>query len=330
MSSETIIKAALIQQPPMFMNLVESLHQADIFVREAAQNGADLAVFPETWLPGYPVWLDNAPGAAMWGHAGANALFRHLCANALVQGSAHFNALRKLAAREKIHVVMGCHELDGNTLYNTMFFFHSDGETSSFHRKLMPTYNEKLIWGMGDGSSLDVMETPFGNLGGLVCWEHWMPLARAAMHARHEVVHVAQWPSVIELHQMASRHYAFEGRCFVLACGTVLTKAQVMEGFDSLGTGDSQAREMLEGIEGEGDCLLMTGGSTAIGPDAALLTDPVFDQPAVIYADLYPACIRESAITLDTDGHYSRPDVFTLRVNDRPMRNVGFDSGQAG
>lgn len=153
-----------------------------------------------------------------------------------------------------------------------------------------------------------------------------MPLARAAMHAQHEVVHVAQWPAVRDLHQLASRHYAFEGRCFVLAAGSILSRGEVLEGVRSLGQPQSEALDLLESIPGQDTDLVLRGGSAIIGPDSNYLAGPVFDEPAILYAELQPARITESHLALDTQGHYSRPDVFCLQVNDQPQVNVIFAS----
>ena len=151
-----------------------------------------------------------------------------------------------------------------------------------------------------------------------------MPLARAAMHAKSEVLHVAQWPSVKELHQIASRHYAFEGQCFVLAAGTVLSRGRMLEGFDSLNRPESEARELLEQVPGEDHDLLMNGGSAVIGPDGFYTAGPVFDREEILYADLDLSKILESRLVMDTDGHYSRPDVFQLTVNENPQKSVKF------
>jgi nitrilase len=168
------------------------------------------------------------------------------------------------------------------------------------------------------------METEWGNLGGLICWEHWMPLARAAMHAKKEAVHVAQWPWVRGLHQLASRHYAFEGQCFVIAAGCVLSKGDVLAGFHSLGVDDDQGLDLLEALPGDDEDLLMKGGSAVIGPDYRYVVEPLWEEPGVVYAELDLGLITEGHMLLDTDGHYSRPDVFRLEVNDRPQTNVTY------
>lgn len=320
-------RVAVVQHPPVFLNLGASLQRAEQLVEEAAQGGARLVVFPETWLPGYPVWLDFSPAAALWDAPGAKALFRILANNAidLERGDA-LGRLLALAGRTGVSLVMGAHERRGGTLYNIMVFCQGDGVTFGIHRKLMPTYTERLIWGAGDGSTLPVLDTEIGPLGGLICWEHWMPLARAAMHAKGEILHVAQWPMVKELHQIASRHYAFEGQCFVLAAGTVLRKRDVLSGVRTLTDMDPDAWALLESMPGNSDDFIHRGGSAVIAPDASYLAGPLFDDAAVLFADLDPKRIVEGHLTMDTAGHYARPDIFSLMVDDCPKPLVSFRS----
>jgi nitrilase len=317
---------AVIQHAPVFLNLAESLDRACVLIEQAANQGADVVVFPETWLPGYPVWLDCSPGAALWDLAPARALYRLLVENSLTVPGPQFERLLATSHRTGTYLVMGAHERVGGTLYNTMILVHRDGQAYRLHRKLLPTYSERMVWGRGDGSTLDVLPSEFGTLGGLICWEHWMPLARAAMHARGEVVHVAQWPAVRELHQLASRHYAFEGQCFVVAAGCVLSRGDILAGFDSLGRREGEARELLEAIPGCDEDLVLKGGSAVIAPDSTYVQGPVFDQACILSARIQPERIAEGHLLLDTQGHYARPDVFHLQVNDRPLRNVSFSS----
>ena len=319
-------QVAVVQHPPVFLNLEESLEKACVLIEGAAGQGANVIAFPETWLPGYPVWLDLAPQAALWDHPPAKALYRLLAENAVTIPGAHLERLLAVARKTGTYVVMGAHERVGGTLYNMMIYVSRDGREFQLHRKLMPTYTERMVWGRGDGSTLGVLNTAHGALGGLICWEHWMPLARAAMHARHETVHVAQWPAVRDLHQLASRHYAFEGQCFVVAAGCVLTRGDVIEGCRSLGRPGEEPLQLLETIPGGEEDLVLSGGSAIIAPDAGYVQGPVFDRPCILSAEIQPGRIAEGHLVLDTQGHYSRPDVFHLQVNDRPQSNVTFKS----
>jgi predicted amidohydrolase len=320
------VKVAVVQHAPVFLNLKASLLKASELIKEAADHGAEVIAFPETWLPGYPVWLDYAPNAALWDHPPANALYQTLVKNSVSIPGPNLDKLLQAAGDTGAYVIMGPHERLGGTLYNTMIYLDRDGQEFGVHRKLMPTYTERLVWGRGDESTLSVLNTDHGILGGLICCEHWIPLARAAMHAKNETMHVAQWPSVKDLHQLASRHYAFEGGCFVLAAGCVLSRRNVLEGYRSLGLASDEGLEILEAMPGEEDDLILNGGSAVIGPDAGYLAGPVFDKSGIIYADLQLEHIIKGQLVLDTNGHYARPDVFRLEVNDQPQLGVLFES----
>lgn len=320
------VKVAIVQHAPVFLNVEASVSKAISLLEHAAEQGAELVVFPETWLPGYPVWLDVAPRAANWSYPPANAIYRILAENALSVGDGHFNSLMQAAGNTGTYLVMGAHERVGATLYNSMIFFDRDGKRYKLHRKLIPTYAERLVWGRGDGSTLEALPTEFGNVGGLVCWEHWMPLSRAAMHAQREVIHVAQWPSVEDNHQLASRSYAFEGQCYVLAAGSVLSREEMLSGLQSLGSSDPRAIELLESIPAEDGQLMLDGGSAVISPDASYLAGPVFGEACILYADLDLGRIDEGHLVMDSSGHYARPDVFRLVVNKKPQQQVTFES----
>ena len=315
------VKVALVQEPPVYLNLNETLKKVESLATECAENEAKIIVFPETWLPGYPIWLDDAPNAALWDYPPAKRLHQYLIENSLSIPSKEFEKLCDIIKKARCYFVIGVHEKEGGTLYNTTIYFEPNGDYK-IHRKLTPTYTERLVWGMGDGSTLNVVETPYGVLGGLICWEHWMPLARAAMHSKHEAIHTAQYPTVHERHQIASRQYAFEGQCYVLASGCVLSKKDALEGFESLETGDEEVFEMLESMRKD---KLQRGGSAIISPDISYLVEPVFDQSGIVYGELDLNLTKQGNLLLDTDGHYSRPDVFELRVNTKENKNVVFE-----
>ncbi len=318
--NEKTVKVALVQKPPVFLNLQKTLAKVETIAEECAKESARIVVFPETWLAGYPIWLDEAPKAALWDYAPAKRLYQYLTENSLQIPSADFARLQKIVKQNAVYLIIGIHERSGGTLYNTTVYFEPDG-SYKIHRKLTPTYTEKLVWGVGDGSTLNVLETPFGVLGGLICWEHWMPLARAAMHAKGEVIHTAQFPTVHERHQIASRHYAFEGQCFVLTSGCVMSKSDVLEGFQSLQTNDKEVFDLLDSMEKDS---LQRGGSAIIAPDASYIVEPVFDNAETIYGELELDSVKQGHLLLDTDGHYSRPDVFQLNVNEKANKNVTF------
>lgn len=319
-------KVAVVQHPPVFLNLSESVSLASGYIKEAASQGSRLIVFPETWLPGYPVWLDYAPNAGLWDHPPAKALFRILFENSIAIGDEYFKTLQNAAVENDCLVVMGGHERLGRTLYNTIFYFMADG-SYDLHRKLMPTYTERLIWGMGDGSTLAVIEDDSIKIGGLVCWEHWMPMARAAMHQLGEHIHIAQWPMVKDLHQIASRQYAFEAQCYVIAAGCTLTKGEMLDGINSAikEESDKAALELIESIPVKENEFVLKGGSAVINPDTSYLEAPLQQKTGIITAELDIAKLSEGNLFLDTNGHYSRPDVFQLTVDTRKKLNVHFE-----
>ncbi len=296
------VRIAAAQLAPAFLDLKASLDIACHWIADAGRQAINLLVFPETWLPGYPIWLDNSPEAAIWDHPPAKAVFRRLFENSPEIPSEAIQTLCTAAANANLSLVMGLNERSGGTLYNSMVYISPTGELLGVHRKLIPTYTERLVWGQGDGNGLIAVDTPFGRVGGLVCWEHWMPLTRQAMHEQEEIVHAAVWPSVKETHLIASRAYAFEGRCFVIAAGSILQRENLPQGF-----------EVLDAMPGEGPW--MTGGSAIIGPDAHILAGPLENQEGLVIAEIDPGRVTEEKMTLDVCGHYARPDVFNFSIN---------------
>ena len=219
-------RVAIVQaevQPSLDAGLAVTLRS----IREAHDAGASLVVFPETWLPGYPVWLDVCRDVALWDHEPVKRVFRRMAEESIVVPGPATEALSATAKEHGVVLVIGVTErVDSGpshgTLYNAVLTFDADGRLVNHHRKLVPTYTERLVWGLGDADGLAAVQTSVGRVGALVCWEHWMPLARQAMHDSGEDIHVALWPTAHEMLQVASRHYAFEGRCFVLAAGSLM------------------------------------------------------------------------------------------------------------
>ncbi|MEO7713669.1 MAG: nitrilase-related carbon-nitrogen hydrolase, partial [Gemmatimonadaceae bacterium] len=212
----TVLRAAVVQAT-VPRDLAAGLAAAAVHVAAARATGATLVVFPETWLPGYPVWLDVCRDAALWDHAPVKVVFRRLAEQSVAVPGAACDALADIARDHGVTLVMGVSErvdegAGRGTLYNSILTFGPDGALLNHHRKLMPTYTERMVWGAGDADGVRAVALGDARLGSLVCWEHWMPLARQALHEQGEDVHAALWPTVHEMHQVASRQYAFEGR----------------------------------------------------------------------------------------------------------------------
>lgn len=304
MTKPETVRVAIAQSAPVYLNKEASLAKAVDILQKAGSQGAQLVAFGETWLPGYPAWLDFCPAAALWNHEPTKRVFARLRQNSITVRGPEFQILAQAAGDLKLTIVMGINERvdsgPGNgTLYNTVLTFTPEGKLGNCHRKLVPTYTERMVWGSGDGTGLESVKTSGLRIGGLICWEHWMPLARMAMHNSGEDIHVAMWPTVHDLHQLASRHYAFEGRCFVLAVGLLMPRADLPKEFAA--------------VNGQ-SLWLERGGSAVIAPDARYLVEPVFEREELIIADLDLSEIDKEAMTLDVTGHYARPDVFKFEV----------------
>lgn len=299
---------AIAQSAPVYLNKRGSLAKALDLIEEAARRNAQLVAFGETWLPGYPAWLDVCAGAALWENPAAKDVFAKLRSNSINVPGDEVSLLCEAARDLQISIVMGASERvdDGpgnGTLYNSLLTISEDGQLKNHHRKLVPTYSERLVWGNGDGRGLEAVSTAAGRVGGLICWEHWMPLARMALHNSGEHIHVAVWPTVHELHQLASRHYAFEGRCFVLAVGLMMPAEDL-------------PRELRDTVVSRPDYgqWIERGGSAIIGPDSHYVLDPVFDREELLICDLDLNQIDREMMTFDVSGHYSRPDLFRFET----------------
>lgn len=317
----TMLNVAICQAAPVPLTVGEGIAKAVRLAREAVDGGAQLVAFGETFLGGYPLWLDEAPGAALWDHPGTKALHRILLEQAVVANDERLLPLQELCDESGAVISIGAHERVRGSLTNTQFTFRP-GEDPLPHRKLVPTHGERLLWTRGDGSTLNVHQAEWGRVGNLICWEHWMPLARAAMHNLGESVHVAAWPTVRESYAIASRHYAMEGRCFVLAAGLVQAKDDLFDGLERVG-GDAAAHELIEAIPGD---LLNKGGSLIAAPDAGVLAQ-AGEGEETLTTTLDLSAIAEGLASLDTDGHYSRPDVFELSVDTRAKDGVNWHGG---
>lgn len=312
----TTLQVAIVQAAPVPLAIGDGIDKALRLAREAIDGRAKLVAFGETFLGGYPLWLDEAPGAALWDHPGTRALHRILLEQAAVPNDERLLPLQELADESGAVISIGAHERVRQSLYNNQMTFRP-GLPVLDHRKLVPTHGERLVWMRGDGSTLGVHQAEWGKVGSLICWEHWMPLARAAMHNLGESVHVAAWPTVREQYAIASRHYAMEGRCFVLAAGLVQAKDDLFDGLERAG-GNGEARELIEAISSG---TLNRGGSLIAAPDARIIAQ-AGEGEETLFAELDLDEIGHGLASLDTDGHYSRPDVFELNVDRRAKDGV--------
>jgi predicted amidohydrolase len=304
------LQIAIVQHKPVHLNLEASTSKALTFIKEAAQQGAQLIVFGETWLSGYPAWLDHCPDVALWNSKATKEAFALMYQNSVDVKGTEMKLLCDAAKENKVIICIGINEkvsdgIGSGTIYNSFIVINEGGVIVNHHRKMMPTYTEKMLYGLGDAAGLKTVDTKWGKLGGLICWEHWMPLSRQALHNENEMIHIALWPTVHDMHQVASRHYAFEGRCFVIAAGQMM---QVKDIPSSL--------TLPEHLKNNHDKYILNGGSCVIDPKGNYLLEPQFDKEEILYCtiDSFDTAIKEK-LTLDTTGHYSRWDIFDFTVN---------------
>ena len=314
------LKVAAVQAAPVFLDLQGGIDKSVQLIDEAGAAGVQLIAFPETWLPGYPFWT--------WIGTPAWAIMRGFVSsyvdNSLRYDSPEAEQLRSAALRNRMYVVMGLSERSGSTLYIGQWIIGPDGKDVARRRKLKPTHVERTVFGEGDGSDLAVHDLDIGRLGALCCWEHLQPLSKYAMYAQNEQIHVAAWPSFsiydpfahalgAEVNNAASRIYAVEGSCFVIApCATVSPEMIAL----LCDTGDKHQ-------------LLHAGGGHAViyGPDGAPLCDKLPpDQEGLLVAELDFSAINVAKSVADPAGHYSRPDVTRLLLNKRKAAPVEYFS----
>jgi predicted amidohydrolase len=304
------VKVGIVQSGPAYLDLENSMKKAASLIQEAVNKGAQLVVFGETWLSGYPAWLDYCPEVGFWNHEPVKDVFMQMHLNSITVPGKETDLFCQMAKKHNIVICIGVNEKITNgpgngTIYNSLLIFDESGKIACHHRKLMPTFTEKLLYGLGDGHDLKAIDTHIGRIGGLICWEHWMPLARQAMHNSNEHIHIALWPTVHETHQLASRHYAFEGRCFVVAVGQVMKVKDI----------PSQLKRP-QNLKNNGDDFLLKGGSCIIAPDGSFLMEPQMNKEGVFVHEINDLKrIYKERLTLDTSGHYNRPDVFNFSVN---------------
>jgi nitrilase len=312
-------KIAVVQACPVFLDREATIAKACHLTSEAASAGARLVVFPEAFVPGYPLWVWFIPA----GHTQPlRELYAELLANAVAVPSDATMQLCRTARDSGVVVAIGINEVNSEasatTIYNTLLYIGADGEILGKHRKVMPTGGERLIWALGDGSDLEVYNLRFGRLGGLLCWENYMPLARYAMWAWGAEIFVAPTWDRGEPWLSTMRHVAKEGRCYVMGCCTPMR-------IDDIPDRLAFKQKYLAGIEG----WLNPGDSVIVDPDGKMIAGPASQQETILYAEVDRSNITGPRWQLDVAGHYARPDIFELIVHRAPKQFVTIASERA-
>jgi nitrilase len=309
------VKVAAVQATPVFLDREATVDKVCGLIAEAAAEGAGLVVFPEAFIPTYPDWVWRTPP---WSDG---SWYERLLDQAVQVPSPATERLGEAARMAGAWVAVGINELatESTTIYNTLLYLSPDGEIAGRHRKLMPTGGERTVWGTGDGSGLGVFETGFGRLGGLLCWENYMPLARAALYAQGIDVYLAPTWDNSDTWVPTLRHIAKEGRVFVIGSNSCLRGSDVpatLPGRDALYGGD--------------DDWLSRGNTTIVDPEGEILAGPLVEAEGILYADIDVAKARASRRQFDPVGHYARPDLFCLEVDTSSRVPVSFNLGGAG
>ena len=304
---DSVLKIALAQIAPVWLNREKTLEKIVQWSSDAADRRAKLVVFGEALLPGYPFWLDRLNGATFNSQV-QKFIHAHYTDQAVNIEEGHLNPLCKVAKEKKISMYLGIIERPedrgGHSLYCSMVFINQSGEIKSVHRKLMPTYEERLSWSPGDGHGLVTHKVPPFTVGGLNCWENWMPLARAAMYAQGEDLHVTIWPGNKRNTDQLIPVIAQESRSYVVGVSGIFRSRDIPTDFP-------YAEEMRKATTST----LADGGSCLAAPDGTWVVEPVMNEEKLIVAEIDHQKVREERQNFDPSGHYSRPDVLSLNVN---------------
>ncbi|MEP7117267.1 MAG: nitrilase-related carbon-nitrogen hydrolase [Acidobacteriota bacterium] len=308
MTATRLVRAAVVQAAPVAFDKAATLDKLERLVAEAAGRGAQLIVLPEAFVSAYP--RGSSFGAVIGARTAAGRdWYRRYWESAIDVPGPDVDRIGAAAKAAAAYVVVGVIERDGGTLYCTVLYFASDGALLGIHRKLMPTAAERLVWGCGDGSTLPVFDTPIGKLGGAICWENYMPLLRMALYGKGVELYCAPTADPRDGWLATVRHIALEGRCFVLSCNQFARRSDYPADFVTE-FGDQAATVMSRG----GSCIVNPMGEIVAGPD--------YTGEAILTADLDLNDVIRGKFDFDVVGHYARPDVFRLEVNERANRTV--------
>lgn len=307
------LKVAVVQSAPVLFDREATVQKACDLIEQAAAQDAQFVLFPEAYIPAYPRGLAFGTVVGSRSPVGRKVWQRYWENTVEVPGPTT-QILAAAAKKAQVYLAMGIIERDmqrsTGTLYCTLLYFGPNGRLLGKHQKLKPTAGERLIWGEGDGSTLTVIETEIGNIGGLICWENYMPLARMAIYDKGVDIYLAPTADARDTWQATLRHIACEGRCFVLGCNQYMTKDMYPDDLKDL-------KELEEQPE-----IMCRGGSAIISPMGKVIAGPLYDREGILFAELDLGAVARSKFDFDVVGHYARPDVFQLRVNEKPNRSV--------
>jgi len=298
-------KIAIIQDSPVLLNRQKTIAKAITLIEQAVLANAELVVFPEAYISGYPAWIWRLRPGGDWGTS--EELHNRLLDSAVDIEAGDLQLLCDSAKKNNITIVCGLNERDSNfsqaTLYNTVVIINQDGTIINRHRKLMPTNPERMVWGFGDGSGLNVVNTPIGKIGTLICWENYMPLSRYALYAQGVEIYIAPTYDSGDAWLGTMQHIAREGRCWVVCSGVALTNSDIPADFPE--------RDVLYPADEE---WINPGDSMVIAPGGEIVAGPMRQEKGILYAEIDSQRVAQSKRDLDVAGHYSRPDIFTLSV----------------
>ena len=313
-------KIAVVQAAPVVLNREATVSKACGLIAEAGRSGARLVVFPEAFIPTYPDWVWRIPPGQ---HRVLADMYAELLEQSVEIPGPVTEDLSQAARQAGVYVAMGLNERNAQasnaSLYNTLLYIGPEGDLLGKHRKLVPTAPERMVWAQGDGSTLEVYETSLGKLGGLICWENYMPLARYSLYAWGVQIYLAPTWDNGEPWLSTLRHIAKEGRVYVIGCSIAMRKQDIPDRFEFKAKYYSEVGEWIN-----------KGDSAVVSPDGKLVAGPLNAEEGILYAELDPRQMRGSKWNLDVAGHYARPDVFRLTVSkeDRPMIAVAQTPGQ--
>jgi len=308
-------KIAIIQESPVLLDRQKTIEKAIQLIEQAASDDAELIVFPEAFISGYPAWIWRLRPGGDWGLS--EGLHSQLLDSSVDIKAGDLKPLCEAAKKHKVTIVCGMNERDSElskaTLYNTAVVIGNDGEILNRHRKLMPTNPERMVWGFGDGSGLNVVETPAGRVGTLLCWENYMPLARYTLYSQGVEVYVAPTYDSGDEWLGTMKHIAREGRCWVICSGVALTNSDIPADFPERETLYPDAEEWIN-----------PGDSAVIAPGGDLVAGPMRKEKGILYAEVDSERVGIAKRDLDVTGHYSRPDVFSLHVDRKSHSPIKF------